>query len=99
MNSNCRYRFVNGQTTASSFLFLLAYRTYAKRNGVARTHACHVGEMTRNLKGASMFISPAMSATISRLILAALCGYTDKAGSAPSRVCVLDFGIYETSER
>jgi hypothetical protein len=36
---------------------------------------------------------------ISRLILAALCGYADKAGSAPSRVCVLDFGIYETSER
>jgi hypothetical protein len=52
VNLNCRHRFVNGQTTASSFLFLLAYRTYAKRNGVARTHACHVGEMTRNLKGA-----------------------------------------------
>ena len=32
-------------------------------------------------------------------ILAALCGYADKAGSAPSRVCVLNFGIYETSER
>jgi maltooligosyltrehalose synthase len=99
MNSNCRYRFVNGQTTASSFLFLLAYRTYAKRNGVARTHACHVAEMTRNPKGARCSSRAAMSAAISRLIPAALCGYADKAGSAPSRVCVLNFGIYETSER